>query len=202
MEAYVPDRVHLVGSIGLHIVDELLRTVGSMLGRIPDGDPGSRRMWASLKYRDDFFAPMRDFALSPKTEIYLGLLHAADGIEGSIALAHNYVPELALRLNAASAARASRISYLAFSRSMQEPRASLHGNKRRLRRVAADLSDKTDGGQLCETDGGLSLLRRRRWSLGKVRSTFSLLAYSSNRSRKNSDSAAARSRPRSLLRTL
>jgi methionine synthase II (cobalamin-independent) len=45
---------------------------------------------------DDFFTPMREFKLSPGTEIYLGLLHAADGVEGAmrrIALAHNYVPQ-------------------------------------------------------------------------------------------------------------
>jgi hypothetical protein len=44
---------------------------------------------------DDFFAPMRDFKLSAETQIYLGLLHAADGIEGAkqrIALARKYVP--------------------------------------------------------------------------------------------------------------
>jgi hypothetical protein len=47
----------------------------------------------------DFFAPMRDFALSPKTEIYLGVIHAADGVEGAkkrIALAHNFVPEFGI----------------------------------------------------------------------------------------------------------
>ncbi len=43
---------------------------------------------------DDFFAPMGDFALSPSTEIYLGLIHGANGIEGAkerITLAHNYL---------------------------------------------------------------------------------------------------------------
>ena len=45
---------------------------------------------------DEFFAPMREFKLAPGTEIYLGLLHAADGVDGAkrrIALAHSYVPE-------------------------------------------------------------------------------------------------------------
>jgi methionine synthase II (cobalamin-independent) len=48
---------------------------------------------------DYFFAPMREFALSPETEIYLGLVHAADGAEGAkqrIALAHNYVPNFGI----------------------------------------------------------------------------------------------------------
>jgi methionine synthase II (cobalamin-independent) len=43
----------------------------------------------------DYFQPMRHFALSPSTEIYLGLIHAADGSDGAkkrIALAHEYVP--------------------------------------------------------------------------------------------------------------
>jgi hypothetical protein len=30
-----------------------------------------------------FFAPLRDLALSPSTELYLGLVHAADGVEGT-----------------------------------------------------------------------------------------------------------------------
>jgi hypothetical protein len=44
---------------------------------------------------DEFFAPMRDFKLAPETEIYLGLIHAADGVEGArkrIELARKYVP--------------------------------------------------------------------------------------------------------------
>jgi hypothetical protein len=54
MERYVPDRVHLVGSIGLDTVDDVFHTVGSMLGRrlrrIPDGEPGPRRLWTSFQY--------------------------------------------------------------------------------------------------------------------------------------------------------
>jgi len=48
------DHVHLVGSIGLNSVDDVFRTVGPMLGRrlrrIPDGEPGPRRLWASFQY--------------------------------------------------------------------------------------------------------------------------------------------------------
>jgi methionine synthase II (cobalamin-independent) len=32
---------------------------------------------------DDFFVPMRNLKLAPATEIYLGLIHAADGVEGA-----------------------------------------------------------------------------------------------------------------------
>ena len=48
---------------------------------------------------DDFFAPMRDFKLSPTTEIYLGLIHAADGVEGAkqrISLAIKFVPRFGI----------------------------------------------------------------------------------------------------------
>lgn len=47
----------------------------------------------------DFFAPMREFKLSPETEIYLGLVHAADGVEGTrrrIALAREYLPNFGI----------------------------------------------------------------------------------------------------------
>ena len=51
---FVPEKVHLVGSIGLDTVEEVFRTVGATLGRrvrrIPDGEPGSRRLWISYQY--------------------------------------------------------------------------------------------------------------------------------------------------------
>lgn len=51
---YVPDAVHLVGSIGLNSVDEVYRTAGRLLGRrlhrIPDGEPGARRHWCMSQY--------------------------------------------------------------------------------------------------------------------------------------------------------
>jgi hypothetical protein len=50
----IPDRVHLVGSIGLDTVDDVFRTAGRLLGRrlkrLPDGEPGSRRLWVSFQY--------------------------------------------------------------------------------------------------------------------------------------------------------
>ena len=46
--------VHLVGSIGLDTVPEIFQTAGSILGRrlkrVPDGEPGPRRLWASFQY--------------------------------------------------------------------------------------------------------------------------------------------------------
>src|SRR5436190_15535585 len=54
MIEYVPNHVHLVGSIGLGSVEEIFRTVGPLLGRrlkrIPDGEPGPRRLWVSFQY--------------------------------------------------------------------------------------------------------------------------------------------------------
>src|SRR5579871_456323 len=51
---YIPERVHLVGSIGLGSVDEVFRTVGQVLGRrvarVPDGEVGGRRLWVSWQY--------------------------------------------------------------------------------------------------------------------------------------------------------
>lgn len=50
----VPSRVHLVGSIALDSVQEVFETAGSLLGRrlrrIPDGEPGGRRLWISWQY--------------------------------------------------------------------------------------------------------------------------------------------------------
>src|SRR5258708_563940 len=46
--------VHLVGSVGLEDVDAVFetvgRTLGSYLARIPDGEPGGRRLWISWQY--------------------------------------------------------------------------------------------------------------------------------------------------------
>jgi methionine synthase II (cobalamin-independent) len=50
----LPDRAYLVGSIGLDNVDEIFRTVGGKIGqrlkRVPDGEVGPRRLWASFQY--------------------------------------------------------------------------------------------------------------------------------------------------------
>jgi hypothetical protein len=50
----VPNKVHLVGSIALDSVEEVYRTAGSVLGRrlrrVPDGEPGGRRLWISWQY--------------------------------------------------------------------------------------------------------------------------------------------------------
>ena len=48
---------------------------------------------------DDFMAPLRDLKLAPGTELYLGVIHAADGVAGArerIALARKYVGEFGI----------------------------------------------------------------------------------------------------------
>lgn len=49
-----PHRVHLVGSIGIDTVEDVFSTVGRLLGRrlkrVPDGEPGGRRLWAGWQY--------------------------------------------------------------------------------------------------------------------------------------------------------
>jgi methionine synthase II (cobalamin-independent) len=49
-----PSSVHLVGAIGLDTVPETFATVGKILGnrlkRVPDGEPGGRRMWIAWQF--------------------------------------------------------------------------------------------------------------------------------------------------------
>jgi len=52
-ESGMPRHVHLNGSVNLDTVEEVFNTCGSILGkrlkRIPDGEPGGRRMWISYQ---------------------------------------------------------------------------------------------------------------------------------------------------------
>jgi hypothetical protein len=54
MAEAIPEKVHLVGSIALDTVDEVFATTGKLLGRrlnrVPDGEPGGRRLWISWQY--------------------------------------------------------------------------------------------------------------------------------------------------------
>ncbi|MFN3659265.1 MAG: hypothetical protein ACK4UO_18615 [Pseudolabrys sp.] len=48
---------------------------------------------------DEFLAPLKELKLDPGTELFLGLIHAADGAEGArqrIALARKYVPDFGI----------------------------------------------------------------------------------------------------------
>ena len=54
-------------------------------------------MWTPVLYTlgfDDYFRPLQQLALSPSTEIFLGLVHASDGAEGTrwrIEVARKYI---------------------------------------------------------------------------------------------------------------
>jgi hypothetical protein len=54
VDANLSRQVHLVGSIGLDTVEDVFRDAGQRLGkylrRIPDGEPGGRRLWISWQY--------------------------------------------------------------------------------------------------------------------------------------------------------
>ena len=107
--AYVPAHVHLVGSIGLDSVEEVFATVGRMLGarlkRIPDGEPGSRRLWISFQYpmlrASPFLRPDPSGALR-KTSGF-PLLCLAEGVGAD-----------ELRFGELGYAREARASYLDF----------------------------------------------------------------------------------------
>jgi hypothetical protein len=78
--------VHLVGSVGLDTVDEVFATVGGLLGphlrRVPDGEPGGRRLWITWQYpllRASPFLQVDGGPPSPSTG--LPLLRVADGVK-------------------------------------------------------------------------------------------------------------------------
>jgi methionine synthase II (cobalamin-independent) len=109
MTTYSPERVHLVGSIGLDTVYEVFKTVGPMLGRrlarIPDGEPGPRRLWVSFQYpllrSSPFLQPDPSGALR-KTSGF-PLLCLAEGVGGE-----------EVRFGELGYSREARASYLDF----------------------------------------------------------------------------------------
>jgi hypothetical protein len=100
---------HLVGSIGLDTVDEVFRTVGSLLGpylrRVPDGEVGGRKLWISWQYpllrASVFLRPDPSGAIRPTNRF--PLLTLAEGV----APADVHFGELGY-------AREARASYLDF----------------------------------------------------------------------------------------
>jgi hypothetical protein len=102
-------KIHLVGSIGLDTVDEVFRTVGRMLGqwlrRVPDGEPGGRRLWISFQYpalrASPFLRPDPNGAIRKTTGF--PLLCLAEGVGGTD-----------VRFGELNYAREARASYLDF----------------------------------------------------------------------------------------
>ena len=81
---WLPDSVHFVDSVALDGVAEVLRVCGTMLGRrlkrIPDGEPGGRRLWTSWQYpllRARLYLAVNPEQPSVPTGFYLRL---ADGV--------------------------------------------------------------------------------------------------------------------------
>jgi methionine synthase II (cobalamin-independent) len=110
--AAIPDRVHLVGSVGLDSVPEVFRTVGRTLGRrlrrVPDGEVGGRRLWVSWQYplfRANAFLAATETA-RPRTGFLE--LRLADGVRGEDVV----FGELGY-------AREARASYIDFVRAQQ-----------------------------------------------------------------------------------
>jgi hypothetical protein len=87
MTDFVPDKVHLVGSIGLDSVEEIFRTVGGMFGRrlrrVPDGEPGPRRLWVTFQYPLLRSSPFlqRDPGGALRKTSGIPLLCLADGVD-------------------------------------------------------------------------------------------------------------------------
>jgi methionine synthase II (cobalamin-independent) len=83
-----PDSAYLVGSVGLDSVDEIFRTVGRKLGRrlkrVPDGEVGPRRLWASFQYpllrASPFLQPDPSGAVRATSKF--PLLALAEGVSG------------------------------------------------------------------------------------------------------------------------
>jgi len=111
----MPRKVHLVGSIGLDTVDEVFTTCGQLLGRhlkrIPDGEPGGRRLWISWQ-----FPVLRANAfLEPDVTT-----HRAGGIGfHPLKLAEGVKPE-EVRFGELGYAREARASYLDFTAARSE----------------------------------------------------------------------------------
>ena len=105
----VPSAVHLVGSIGLDTVDDVFRTVGSILGpylrRVPDGEVGGRKLWISWQYpllrASTFLRPDPSGAVRPTNRF--PLLTLAEGVSGD-----------QVRFGELGYAREARASYLDF----------------------------------------------------------------------------------------
>jgi len=104
----VPDSVHLVGSIALDSVAEVFHVCGTTLGRrlkrIPDGEPGGRRLWISWQYPLLRASPyLAVSAIPPSVATGFLQLRIADGVK----------PD-EVRFSELGYAREARASYLDF----------------------------------------------------------------------------------------
>lgn len=82
----LPDGVHFVGSIALDSVPEVFRVCGTTLGRrlkrMPDGEPGGRRLWLSWQYPLLRASPYLEVnPAQPSVATGFSLLRLADGVK-------------------------------------------------------------------------------------------------------------------------
>lgn len=85
----LPKHVHLVGAIGIDTVPETFETLGRLLGdrlqRVPDGEPGGRRMWIAWQFPLLRANPYLQ-AVPPKpgqSIIFFPYVRLADGVDPS-----------------------------------------------------------------------------------------------------------------------
>jgi methionine synthase II (cobalamin-independent) len=81
-----PDKVHFVGSIALDSVEEVMREVGTTCGRrlrrVPDGEPGGRRLWISWQWPVlRASAYLREVAPQPEGRVGPPILEIAPGVD-------------------------------------------------------------------------------------------------------------------------
>ncbi|HXQ53944.1 MAG TPA: hypothetical protein VN802_22820 [Stellaceae bacterium] len=105
----MPVPVHLVGSIGLDTVPEVFAAVGSALGpnlkRVPDGEPGGRRLWISFQYPLLRASPFLQVVPDTNRQGNFPYLRVADGV----------APE-SIKFGELNYAREARASYQDFCR--------------------------------------------------------------------------------------
>jgi hypothetical protein len=105
----MPVPVHLVGSIGLDTVPEVFTSVGRSLGshlkRVPDGEPGGRRLWISFQYPLLRANPFLQMEPGAPREGMFPQLRVADGVSPA-----------EIRFGELNYAREARASYEDFRR--------------------------------------------------------------------------------------
>lgn len=113
MSAFVPEHVHLVGSVGIDSVPEVFRALGKSLGRrlkrVPDGEVGGRRQWVSWQY--PLFRANPFLAATQTARPRTGFLEMrlADDVEGKD-----------LVFGELGYAREARASFIDFTRAQQK----------------------------------------------------------------------------------
>jgi len=84
-----PDRAHLCGSVPLAGAEAAFRTCAAELAghvrRLPDGETGKRLHWVEWQLpRLQTEADLESLRTTEETAVYLGLVHATDGVEGGL----------------------------------------------------------------------------------------------------------------------